>query len=287
MTPQIILVLGVSGAGKNVALGALEDLGFAIVNNLPAALLVDTVNAMLATHVQPLGVSLNARADSFVDDFVRAVAAIRAQHPALAVRVIRLDASDETLTRRFSETRRRHPFAGDDRTLLEAIRIERERLRAAAADVHAIDTSASSTHLLRQRVRRFAESVGGEPALPLVELSSFAYRQGIPADADLVFDARILPNPFYEPGLAALTGRDAPVIAYLAAQPESARLIAAIAAYVRETLPGFVADNRSRVHVAIGCTGGKHRSVYVASALGAELADVARVLRHDREHPEP
>ena len=284
---QLILVLGVSGAGKNVALGALEDVGFAIVNNLPAALLVDTVEAMLATHTQPLGISINAHSPTFVADFDAGCTAILRVHPDMPLRVIRIDASETTLLRRFAETRRKHPFASDHSTLQEAITEERSRLHAVAAGAYDIDTSSTSTHLLRQRVRQFANAIKAEADLPLLEISSFAYRQGIPPDADLVFDARILPNPFYEPGLAALTGRDAPVVDYLLAQPETGVLVNAIATYIRASLPGFIVDNRARVHVAIGCTGGKHRSVYVADALKALMASTARVLRHDREHPTP
>ena len=282
---QLILVLGVSGAGKNVALGALEDNGFAIVNNLPAALLADTVEAMLATHTQPLGISINAHSPTFIADFDAGYAAISRVHPDMPLRVIRIDASETTLLRRFAETRRKHPFASDHSTLQQAIIEERHRLHGIAAVAFDIDTSATSTHLLRQRVRQFANVIKAEAELPLVEISSFAYRQGIPPDADLVFDARILPNPFYEPGLAALTGHDAPVVDYLRAQPETGVLVDAIATFIRAALPGFIADNRARVHVAIGCTGGRHRSVYVADALKVELALAARVLRHDREHP--
>jgi RNase adapter protein RapZ len=282
---QIILVLGVSGAGKNVALGALEDIGFAIVNNLPAELLVATVEAMLATHSQPLGISINAHTPKFVADFDAACASIARVHPTLALRVIRIDASDTTLLRRFAETRRKHPFASDHSTLQEAITEERLRLHAIAALGFDVDTSSTSTHLLRQRVRQFANAIKVELELPLLEISSFAYRNGIPPDADLVFDARILPNPFYEPGLAALTGHDPPVVSYLRNQPESGVLVHAIASYLNATLSGFIADNRARVHVAIGCTGGKHRSVYVADALKTLMAANARVLRHDREHP--
>ena len=287
MLLQIILVLGVSGAGKNVALGALEDVGFAIVNNLPAALLVDTVEAMLATHSQSLGISINAQSPDFVTAFNAGVASIALAHPLIPLRVIRIDASESTLLRRFAETRRRHPFATDTGTLHDAIHEERGRLLQVGVPAFEIDTSATSTHLLRQRVRLFAAELAGNALLPLVEISSFAYRQGIPPDADLVFDARILPNPFYEPGLALLTGRDEPVIAYLRAQPETPVLVTAIANYVRASMSGFANDNRARVHIAIGCTGGKHRSVYVANALKGALADVARVLRHDREHPLP
>ena len=287
MPLQIILVLGVSGAGKNVALGALEDVGFAIVNNLPAALLFDTVQAMLATHSQSLGISINAQSPDFVTAFNAGVDAISLAHPEIPLRVIRIDASESTLLRRFAETRRRHPFSSDTGTLHDAIAEERGRLLRVAVPVFDIDTSATSTHLLRQRVRLFSAELAGNSELPLVEISSFAYRQGIPPDADLVFDARILPNPFYEPGLAVLTGRDAPVIEYLRAQPETQSLVIAISNYVRGSMPGFAIDNRARIHIAIGCTGGKHRSVYVADALKDALADVARVLRHDREYPLP
>ena len=287
MPLQIILVLGVSGAGKNVALGALEDVGFAIVNNLPAALLFDTVEAMLATHSQSLGISINAHSPDFVTAFNASVEAIKVAHPEIPLRVIRIDASESTLLRRFAETRRRHPFSSDTGTLHDAIVEERGRLLRIGVPAFEIDTSATSTHLLRQRVRLFSAELAGNSELPLVEISSFAYRQGIPPDADLVFDARILPNPFYEPGLASFTGRDDPVIEYLRAQPESQVLVDAISNYVRLSMPGFATDNRARIHIAVGCTGGKHRSVYVANALKAALADVARVLRHDREHPLP
>ena len=282
---QLILVLGVSGSGKNVALGALEDAGFAIVNNLPTALLVDTVEAMLATHTQSLGISLNAHSPSFIEDFEAGCVTLRRDHPSLPVRVLRIDASDTTLIRRFAETRRKHPFATDDITLEQAINEERNRLQAVAPDAFDIDTSSTSTHMLRQRVRAFAAAHATHVESPLLEISSFAYRQGIPPDADLVFDARILPNPHYENGLAALTGRDALVVNFLQAQPETAVLVNAIAAFVRVSLPGFASDNRARLHIAIGCTGGKHRSIYVANALQAALASEARVLRHDREHP--
>ncbi len=287
MPLQIILVLGVSGAGKNVALGALEDAGFAIVNNLPAALLFDTVEAMLATHSQSLGISINAQSPDFVVAFNAGVDAIALAHPEIPLRVIRIDASDSTLLRRFAETRRRHPFSNDTGTLHDAIAEERGRLLRVGGSAFDINTSATSTHLLRQRVRLFAAELAGSSELPLVEISSFAYRQGIPPDADLVFDARILPNPFYEPGLASLTGHDAPVVEYLRAQPETHVLVTAISDYVRASMPGFATDNRARIHIAIGCTGGKHRSVYVADALKEALNDVARVLRHDREHPLP
>jgi RNase adapter protein RapZ len=283
--PVLVLVLGVSGAGKNVALGALEDSGLVVVNNLPSALLVDTVRSMLSTYTQPLAIAVNAQQPSFVSDFTNANSALAKEFPSLAIRVLRLDADDATLTRRFAETRRKHPFASDQRTLLEAIAEERTRIRNVTDNAFDIDTSATSAHLLRLRVREFALSLAHTDGNPLLVISSFAYRNGIPPDADLVFDARLLPNPFYAPGLAALTGRDAPVIEFLEQQAETAALAGSILTFLNQTLPGFAKDNRARVHIAVGCTGGQHRSVYIADTLKKSLAQHWRVLRHDREHP--
>lgn len=285
--PVLVLVLGVSGAGKNVALGALEDSGFAVVNNLPSELLVPTLRSMLAAYAQPIAIAVNAQQPAFVEDFHAAAKALAREFPALAVRVLRLDADDSTLTRRFAETRRKHPFASDQRTLIEAIAEERARIRSVSLSDRAFDinTSATSAHLLRLRVREYALSLANANDNPLLVISSFAYRSGIPPDADLVFDARLLPNPFYAPGLATLTGRDQPVIDFLAHQAETAQLSAAIIAFLNATLPGFAKDNRVRVHVAVGCTGGQHRSIYIANVLQKAFSDTWRVLRHDREHP--
>jgi RNase adapter protein RapZ len=283
--PTLTLVLGVSGAGKNVALGALEDSGFAVVNNLPSELLVPTLRSMLATYVQPIAIAVNAQQPTFVADFKAASVALAREFPALVVKVLRLDADDATLTRRFAETRRKHPFASDQRTLIEAIAEERSRIRSVSDDAFEINTVATSAHLLRLRVREFALSLSHSDGNPLLVISSFAYRNGIPPDADLVFDARILPNPFYSPGLAALTGRDKPVILFLQNQPETASLCTAIVAFLNATFPGFAKDNRARVHVAVGCTGGQHRSIYVANILQNTFALSWRILRHDREHP--
>jgi RNase adapter protein RapZ len=283
--PVLVLVLGVSGSGKNVALGALEDSGLVVVNNLPSALLVDTVRSMLATYTQPLAIAVNAQQPGFVNDFAGATSALGKEFPSLAIRVLRLDADDATLTRRFAETRRKHPFASDQRTLMEAIAEERNRIRGVSDNAFDIDTSATSAHLLRLRVREFALSLAHSDGNPLLVISSFAYRNGIPPDADLVFDARLLPNPFYEPGLASLTGHNPPVIEFLEKQPETEKLARSILEFLNQTLPGFARDNRARVHIAVGCTGGQHRSVYIANTLKKSLALHWRVLRHDREQP--
>ncbi len=281
----IVLVLGVSGAGKNVAVGALEDLGFAVVNNLPCSLLAAAVAALSTRRTQSIAIAVNAQEADFGHEFAAALDQLRATWTEDDLLILRLDAADDVLVSRFAETRRRHPFADDRHTLIEAIREERGRLRQISGRVVDFDTSATSAHALRQRVRALITAVESGLGRPLVAISSFAYRAGIPQDADLVFDARVLPNPHYEPALRPLTGRDAQVAAFLAQQPEARALVDAIAGYVRSQMPGFARDNRARVHVAIGCTGGQHRSIYVADQVAVALAPDHPVSRHDREHP--
>jgi RNase adapter protein RapZ len=283
---ELVLVLGVSGAGKNVALGALEDSGFSVMNNLPASLLVDAVQSMFNAQVTRVAASVNAQQPGFVQGYLSAITALEHRFPELTMKTLCLDADDATLTRRFAETRRKHPFASDQNTLLEAIAEERSRLkRVLSEDSFEIDTSATSAHVLRLRVREFARSLTKSDGNPLIVVSSFAYRNGIPSDADLVFDARILPNPYYVSGLAALTGRDPDVVAFLEQQKETKALVDALTSYLGATLPAFAKDNRARVHIAIGCTGGQHRSVYIADSIEKYLGAAWRVLRHDREHP--
>lgn len=282
----LVLVLGVSGAGKNVALGALEDAGFAVINNLPADLLCPAVERMFAEHTRHVAISVNAQQHGFVKAYTQAIGTL-SQLGDVALHVISLDADDPTLVKRFAETRRRHPFVRDGNTLVEAIAEERARIRDAAPEAIVFDTTATSAHVLRLRIRELARTLaeGHEAGRMLIVVSSFAYRNGIPGDADLVFDARILPNPYYVSGLATLTGRDQPVREFLEQQPETSRLLDAIKTYLDSTLDAFTRDNRVRVHIAIGCTGGQHRSVFVADAVAAHLRAHWRVTRHDREHP--
>jgi RNase adapter protein RapZ len=284
-----VLVLGVSGAGKNVALGALEDSGFSVINNLPASLVVSATEKMLASSQQPIAISVNAQQTDFESSFAAALSTLESSTPrfseALAIHLLRLDADDATLTKRFAETRRKHPFATDSNTLIEAIGEERARIERSASDAFLIDTSATSAHVLRLRVREFARTLTQSDGNPMIVVSSFAYRNGIPGDADLVFDARILPNPYYASGLAALTGRDKGVIDFLESQSETRTLLSALTGYLDATLAAFAKDNRARVHIAIGCTGGQHRSVYIADRIAAHLKSHWRVQRHDREHP--
>ena len=274
---QVVLISGLSGSGKSIALNVLEDAGYYCVDNLPAPLLTDLVE-----HLRLQGHGLAAVA---VD--MRGGASIAALPPQLRkleaegirLRFVFLDARDDVLIQRYSETRRRHPLAGGDVTLEEAIAREREALETLASLGHHIDTSNLRPNGLRASIKEFA-ALDERSGLTLL-FESFGFKHGIPLDADLVFDVRCLPNPHYDPELRPLTGRDAAVIAFLEAQPEVARMEADLRRFIGDWLPAYIGDNRSYLTVGIGCTGGRHRSVYLAEKLAAHFRESARVLvRH-------
>lgn len=274
---QIVLISGLSGSGKSIALNVLEDASYYVVDNLPATLL-----PQLVTHLRGVGY---ARVAVAVD--VRSgvsIAALPVQVEALRgivddLRFIFLEARDDTLIARFSETRRRHPLAEDGVSLEEAIRREREALADIAELGHRIDTSDLHANTLRAWVKEFIHVEASE-GLTLM-FQSFGFKYGIPLDADLVFDVRCLPNPHYDPRLRPLTGRDQPVIDFLRRIPEVGRMAEDIRSFVANWLPAYVRDNRSYLTVAIGCTGGQHRSVYLAEWLATKFEDKARVIvRH-------
>ena len=274
---QVVLISGLSGSGKSIALNVLEDAGYYCVDNLPAPLLSE-----LASHLRMEGHKLVAVA---VD--MRGGSSIAALPPQLrkleaagvTLRFIFLDARDEVLIQRFSETRRRHPLAGDDVTLEEAIAREREALEMLASLGHHIDTSNLRPNALRASIKEFA-ALDERSGLVLL-FESFGFKHGIPLDADLVFDVRCLPNPHYDPVLRPFTGRDAEVIRFLEAQPEVVRMETDLRRFIGDWLPAYVRDNRSYLTVGIGCTGGQHRSVYLAERLAAHFRGSARVLvRH-------
>ena len=274
---QVVLISGLSGSGKSIALNVLEDVGYYCVDNLPAPLL-----SGLVAHLRLEGHELAAVA---VD--MRGGASIAALPPQLrkleaegvTLRFVFLDARNDVLIQRFSETRRRHPLAGDDVTLEEAIAREREALEMLASLGHHIDTSDLRPNALRASIKDFAALDERSGLILLFE--SFGFKNGIPLDADLVFDVRCLPNPHYDPALRPLTGLDAEVIRFLEAQPEVARMEADLRRFIGDWLPAYVRDNRSYLTVGIGCTGGQHRSVYLAEKLAAHFRESARVLvRH-------
>lgn len=275
---QLVLISGLSGSGKSIALNVLEDAGYYCVDNLPAPLLGE-----LLEHLRQAG---HARVAVAAD--MRGGASIAALPPQLrqleaagvAVRFVFLDARDEVLIQRFSETRRRHPMADGGSTLAEAIANEREALETLKSLGHRIDTSNLRPNALRAMIKDFVVQDGDAGSLTLL-FESFGFKFGLPLDADLVFDVRCLPNPHYDPALRPLTGRDPAVIAFLEAQPEVRKMFEDIHRFLADWLPAYVRDNRSYLTVALGCTGGQHRSVWFAENLAACFRDKARVLvRH-------
>jgi RNase adapter protein RapZ len=272
---QIVLVSGLSGAGKSIALDVLEDAGYYCVDNLPATLLMDVVGFLAEAGHERVALSVDARSAALAA-LPKSVARLKAE--GADCRVLFLEAGAQTLVRRFSETRRRHPLTVDGLTLAEAIERERALMGEIAELGHRIDTSELQPKALRNWIRDLL-ALGAIRLALLFE--SFAYREGIPLDADWVIDARMLPNPHYDPGLRPLTGRDAAVIAYLDGQEAVQRFFGDVRAFFARWLPEVLQENRSYVSVAIGCTGGRHRSVYLAEKLAAAFAGEWRVLvRH-------
>jgi UPF0042 nucleotide-binding protein len=261
-----------------VALNVLEDAGFYYVDNLPARLLPQTVGFLAESGHARAALSVELRSPDSTAELPRQLEEFRGR--GHDVRVLFLEAKTDTLIKRFSETRRRHPLADSGLTLTECI--ERERgLLAGLADIAArVDTSDLGPNALRSWVKDLV----GVPATGLTLLfESFGFKHGIPLDADLVFDVRCLPNPNYDPRLRPLTGRDQAVIDFLVAVPATRKMLEDIRRFVADWLPAFVRDNRSYLTVAIGCTGGQHRSVYFAEALAAHFEGQSRVLVRHRE----
>ena len=272
---QLILVSGLSGAGKSIALDVLEDGGYYCVDNLPATLLMDVVGFLADAGHERVAVSVDARSAALAA-LPEGVARLKAG--GADCRVLFLEANPQTLMRRFSETRRRHPLTVEGLTLAEAIERERALLGGVAELGQRIDTSDLQPKVLRNWIRDMLGLGGGSLTL-LFE--SFAFRDGIPLDADWVIDARMLPNPHYDPALRPLTGRDAAVTGFLDGQEQVQRLREDVRAFLARWLPEVVKENRSYLTVAIGCTGGRHRSVYLAEKLAAAFAGEWRVLvRH-------
>jgi RNase adapter protein RapZ len=272
----VVIVSGLSGSGKSVALNVLEDASFYCVDNLPATLLTDTVAFLQSGGYERIAVSVDARSGPALDALPRAVEAMKAL--GADVRLLFLDAKNDTLIKRFSETRRRHPLASKNLTLDESITHERELLEPIGEIGHHIDTSDISANTLRSWVKDLVEI--DRSGMTLL-FESFGFKQGIPLDADMVFDVRCLPNPFYDRQLRLLTGLDAEVIAFLDALPEARRMETDIGDFIGRWLPAFQRDNRAYLTVAVGCTGGQHRSVYFAERLAARFrADAPVLVRH-------
>jgi len=274
---RLVLISGLSGSGKSVALKVLEDAGFYCIDNLPAPLLPETMEHMRLYGVRDTAVSIDARSGANLVDLRLELDALRAR---MEVRALFLTAREDTLVRRFSETRRRHPLSSGERSLEECIREERDMLAALAASAHRIDTSDLSANALRAQIK---DLLSLESAAFTLVFESFGFKHGIPLDADLVFDVRCLPNPHYDPALRPLTGRDAPVIAFLESAPQVGEMLEDIRAYVAKWLPAYIRDNRNYFTVGLGCTGGQHRSVYFAETLAAHFRKSQQVLVRHRQ----
>lgn len=283
---QLFLISGLSGSGKSIALKVLEDSGYYCVDNLPADLLAALVEYLQRAGYHNIAVSIDVRSANSVQRLPPLLQQIR-QH-GVDVHVLFLDAQNDTLVKRFSETRRLHPLNDamllttdkKARTLPECVSYERELLTEISNIGHHIDTTELNANALRAWIKQFIKL---DRARLTLLFESFGYKRGIPLDADLVFDVRCLPNPHYDPLLQPLTGRDTAVIEFLDHTPSAQDMFGDIRDFIERWLPGFVADNRSYLTVAIGCTGGQHRSVYLAEKLARYFEHQQQVLVRHRE----
>jgi UPF0042 nucleotide-binding protein len=285
---ELVLITGMSGSGKSVALRALEDAGYYCVDNLPPELLLSFVTLEEQSATPRVAIAMDVRSAASLPQ-VPAQLAELAQR-GIAVRSLFLDSTTDTLVRRFSETRRRHPLSARvrgaaeatdlHRALVDAIELERELLADLRERAHVIDTSVIRSAQLQAHVKSLLSAPSNQVTLVF---ESFAFKRGIPVDADYVFDVRMLPNPHYEPELRDLTGADAPVIAFLQAQDEVERMYTHIEGFLTAWLPALARDHRSYVTVALGCTGGQHRSVYLVERLAAAFGAQWTTLRRHRE----
>lgn len=279
---SFLIVSGLSGSGKSIALEALEDIGFYCIDNLPVTLLPH-----LATEIREgregamrnVAVGLDARSRDFVRSLSASLVELRKQD--LKARILFLAADDNVLIKRFQETRRRHPLTDENTPLVEGIRREREMLEVLAIDAALrLDTTHMTPHELRHMVQNFARS--GESPGQTVLFESFGYKNGTPNDADYVFDVRCLPNPYWKVELRKLTGMDPPVIAWLESDPRVGDMAREISGFLERWLPAFESERRSYLTVALGCTGGQHRSVYLVNRLAEHFATrgVKTLVRH-------
>jgi RNase adapter protein RapZ len=281
-TREIVLITGISGSGKSVALHALEDAGFFCVDNLPPELLPEFLRLESERTVRRVAVAVDVRTAGSLPRLVPLLE--RLMNEGVKVRSVFLDANTDTLVRRFSETRRPHPLSkghlGTDthRALIEAIELERQLLATIRVRSTIVDTSQLRPIQLRQWIR---DLVGAQSHNLSLIFESFAFKRGVPLDADMVYDVRVLPNPYYLRELRPLNGRDVEVATYLREQPEVMEMLAQIETFLRRWLPNFADDQRSYLTVAIGCTGGQHRSVFMAETLAQRFSpDVSTLLRH-------
>lgn len=283
MVLEIVLITGMSGSGKSVALHALEDAGYYCVDNLPPELLPAFVALEHRHHGNRVAIAMDVRSATSLHQVPQELKRLRNQ--GVAVQSVFLDATIDTLVRRFSETRRRHPLSHDDlqqgrRALVQIIEVERELLAELREQSHVIDTSTIRASQLQSYVKSLLVTTRGQMTLVF---QSFAFKRGVPMDADYVFDVRMLPNPHYEPSLRDLTGLDAPVAAFLQQQSDVSLMQNHIEQFLAHWLEMLDRNHRSYVTVAIGCTGGQHRSVYLVERLAQALSSRWATLKRHRE----
>ena len=284
---RIFLISGISGSGKSVALNVLEDAGFFCVDNLPPVLLPELINTLEQDNIQTVAIAIDARSANSLSGLINSIQQLKLSGHRLDL--IFLTAKTESLIARFSETRRSHPLShrllpgqnpNDPRTLIECIDMERKMLGDMEEIADVIDTSGLKTNQLRSWIK---ELIQIEHSTMTILFESFAFKVGVPLNADFVFDVRTLPNPYYDVNLRPLTGQDLPVQMFLEDQPEVTEMFNDICAYIEKWLPSFKKDNRSYLTVCIGCTGGQHRSVFMVEQLANFFSSAEQVVTRHRE----
>ena len=287
MNPELVLITGMSGSGKSVALHALEDAGYYCVDNLPPELLLPFVQLEQQHRATKIAIAMDVRSANSLPLVPAQLAHLRTLD--VNIRLLFLDATTEILVHRFSETRRRHPLSRQEdqsivpdqqRDLIEAIELERQLLAELREESHIIDTSLLKNTKLQSYIKSLISAKATQLTLMF---ESFAFKRGIPVHADYVFDVRMLPNPHYESTLRPLTGRDEPVQAYLRQSEEFLQMQLQIEGFLKQWIPAIERDHRSYVTVAIGCTGGQHRSVFMVEQLTQNFSERWLTLKRHRE----
>jgi RNase adapter protein RapZ len=280
---EVVLITGMSGSGKSVALHALEDAHYYCVDNLPPELLGSFIEVEKTHRVHQIGIAMDVRSASSLPLLPAQMKELRAK--GVVIKTVFLDARTDVLVHRFSETRRKHPLSNNNETdqqraLTDAIELERSLLAELREQSHVIDTS-----LIRAtQLQGYIKAMLSAPAKQLtLVFESFGFKRGLPTDADFVFDVRMLPNPHYEPALRPLTGKDAPVAEFLKQQADVRKMLEHIQTFLSQWLPSMMQDHRSYVTVAIGCTGGQHRSVFLVEELSRYFAKDWSTLKRHRE----
>ena len=284
---RLFLISGISGSGKSVALNVLEDAGFFCVDNLPPSLLLSLIDTLSKDGLDAAAIAIDARSAASMDGLIASINTLKAN--GHQVDLLFLTAKTGSLMARFSETRRSHPLShrllpgqnpNDPHTLGECIQLERNLLSDLESIADVIDTSGLQANQLRRWIK---ELLHIEHRQITILFESFAFKVGLPLNADLVFDVRILPNPFYDLELRPLNGQDLPIQTFLDAQPEALDMLNDIKSFITKWLPSFKNDNRSYLTICIGCTGGQHRSVYMVERLAAHFAATEQVVIRHRE----